>query len=89
MVEANQGKPDLTKGIPEDHLADDAMLVGQVGDEEVLLARRGRRSLRLAPPAPITAVRWAKDSSSTTRSAVLGITPASVCAPARRWLHRR
>jgi NADPH-dependent 2,4-dienoyl-CoA reductase/sulfur reductase-like enzyme/nitrite reductase/ring-hydroxylating ferredoxin subunit len=41
MAGAGQDKPDLTNGIPEDDLADGAMLVGQVGDETVLLARRG------------------------------------------------
>jgi NADPH-dependent 2,4-dienoyl-CoA reductase/sulfur reductase-like enzyme/nitrite reductase/ring-hydroxylating ferredoxin subunit len=42
MAEANHDRPDLTSGIPEGDLADGAMLVGQVGDEAVLLARRGR-----------------------------------------------
>jgi apoptosis-inducing factor 3 len=42
MAEASQDRPDLTSGIPEGDLADGAMLVGQVGDEAVLLARRGR-----------------------------------------------
>jgi apoptosis-inducing factor 3 len=41
MAEAGQDKPDLANGIPEDDLADGAMLVGQVGEEAVLLARRG------------------------------------------------
>ena len=53
MVQANQGKPDLTKGIPEDHLADDAMLVGQVGDETVLLARRGREIFAIGHLHPL------------------------------------
>jgi NADPH-dependent 2,4-dienoyl-CoA reductase/sulfur reductase-like enzyme/nitrite reductase/ring-hydroxylating ferredoxin subunit len=42
MAETSQDNPDLTKGIPEGDLADGAMLVGQVGEEQVLLARRGR-----------------------------------------------
>ena len=42
MAEASQDKPDLTNGIPEGDLADGAMLVGRVGDEAVLVARRGR-----------------------------------------------
>jgi NADPH-dependent 2,4-dienoyl-CoA reductase/sulfur reductase-like enzyme/nitrite reductase/ring-hydroxylating ferredoxin subunit len=41
MAETGQDKPDLKNGIPEDNLADGAMLVAQVGDEAVLLARRG------------------------------------------------
>ena len=35
------GGPDLTRGIPEGDLADGALLAGQVGEEAVLLARRG------------------------------------------------
>ena len=41
MTDASQDKPDLRNGIPEDDLADGMMLVGQVGDEAVLLARKG------------------------------------------------
>src|SRR5690348_13619496 len=33
--------PDLTAGIPDQALADGEMLVGRVGEEQVLLARRG------------------------------------------------
>src|SRR6476659_5748828 len=33
--------PDLTQGIALDALADGAMLAGHVGDDQVLLARRG------------------------------------------------
>ena len=43
MTEPSQvDKPDLKNGIPDGDLADGAMLVGQVGEEPVLLARRGR-----------------------------------------------
>src|SRR5690349_20779132 len=42
MAEASQDKPDLRNGVPENDLGDGAMLVGQVGDEAVLLARRDR-----------------------------------------------
>src|SRR5438034_5549695 len=42
MSEANgSDQPDLTKGIAEGDLGDGAMLVGQVGEEAVLLARKG------------------------------------------------
>ena len=42
MTEPSQSdKPDLRNGIPDGDLADGAMLVGQVGHEQVLLARRG------------------------------------------------
>src|SRR5215469_7517311 len=33
--------PDLTKGIPADQITDGSMLAGHVGEEAVLLARRG------------------------------------------------
>jgi len=43
MTEPGQSdKPDLRNGIADGDLADGAMLVGQVGDEQILLARRGR-----------------------------------------------
>ncbi len=43
MTEPSQAdKPDLKNGIPDGDLADGATLVGRVGDEPVLLARRGR-----------------------------------------------
>src|SRR5438552_9882178 len=43
MTEPSQAdKPDLKSGIPDGDLADGAMLVGQVGEEPVLLTRRGR-----------------------------------------------
>ena len=38
----NEGGPDLTLGIPVDEFADTAMRVGHVGDEAVLVARRGK-----------------------------------------------
>ncbi len=42
MSEAStDGGPDLTQGVPVDNLADGAMLAGRVGDEAVLLVRRG------------------------------------------------
>src|SRR6266852_1030074 len=42
MAEANgSDQPDLTKGIAEGDLGDGAMLVGRVGEEAVLLARKG------------------------------------------------
>jgi len=39
--EAKPTGPDLSQGIPLDQLADGKMLVGHVGDEDVLLVRRG------------------------------------------------
>jgi len=42
MTDAGQDKRDLTNGVSESELTDGATLVGQVGDDAVLLARRGR-----------------------------------------------
>jgi len=42
MTETSQSdSPDLTNGIPETDLPDGAMLVGRVGDEQILLAHHG------------------------------------------------
>ena len=41
MTDAGQDKRDLTNGVSESELTDGATLVGQVGDDAVLLARRG------------------------------------------------
>jgi hypothetical protein len=49
--------PDLARGIPAADLVDGRMLAGHVGDEAVLLARRGTEVSPLALPAPTTADR--------------------------------
>jgi NADPH-dependent 2,4-dienoyl-CoA reductase/sulfur reductase-like enzyme/nitrite reductase/ring-hydroxylating ferredoxin subunit len=43
MAEAQEkpGGPDLTQGIPVENISDGGMLTGHVGDEKVLVARRG------------------------------------------------
>jgi len=41
MSDLTEDKPDLATGVPEHDLPDGGMLVGQVGEEAVLLARRG------------------------------------------------
>ncbi len=40
-AQPNATGPDLAQGIPVDHLSDGHMLAGHVGEEAVLLARRG------------------------------------------------
>jgi nitrite reductase/ring-hydroxylating ferredoxin subunit len=42
MTDERRDQPDPTIGIPEADLADGAMLIGRVGDQTVLLARRGQ-----------------------------------------------
>jgi nitrite reductase/ring-hydroxylating ferredoxin subunit len=49
MSDAGQSSnPDLKSGIPEADLADGAMLVGHVGEDAVLLARRGNEVFAIA-----------------------------------------
>src|SRR5690349_3683037 len=40
---ADEQKPDLTKGVPFANIADGGFLLGQVGDESVLLVRQGAK----------------------------------------------
>ena len=47
-VEQAQTGPDLSQGVAIDALADGKMLVGHVGDDNVLLARRGNRFFAVA-----------------------------------------
>src|SRR3954468_18708022 len=42
-------RPDLTAGIPVSELADGGMLLGRVGEEEVLLARAGETLFAVGP----------------------------------------
>src|SRR5262249_48749737 len=41
MGDSNAARPDLAQGIPADSVAENGMLLGRVGDDEVLLARAG------------------------------------------------
>jgi apoptosis-inducing factor 3 len=41
IMESSAAKPDLTAGVPFTRIPDEGMLLGTVGDEEVLLTRRG------------------------------------------------
>ena len=88
MPDVSQDKPDLTNGIPEGDLADGAMLVGQVGDEAVLLARRGQEIFAIG--ATCTHYGGPLGEGLIVEDAVRchGITPASAYAPARRWPRR-
>src|SRR5436309_6943038 len=46
---ADAPKPDLAAGTPADSLADGQMLVGRVGEDDVLLARAGDRFFAVSP----------------------------------------
>jgi hypothetical protein len=52
--------PDLTLGIAMDMLADGKMLAGHVGDDAVLLARRGDEFFAIGANARTTAARSPK-----------------------------
>jgi hypothetical protein len=82
---AEQSKPagpELTQGIPVENLPDGHMLTGHVGDDAVLLARRGNESFA-GRSVPITEDRLPKGSWSTTPCDVLGTMTASACARGR------
>ena len=80
--------PDLEAGIPDQTLSDGAMLIGHVGEDAVLLARRGAELLRSVPPALIMVGRSAKGCWSKTRCDARGTMPASACVP-EKHLRRR
>ena len=84
MADADTPRPDFTKGFPLNNLADGKIVPGRVGDDDAMLVAARRRVLRrrralhaLPRPARTTA------SSSATRCAVRGITPASAFGRAR------
>ena len=81
--QSRPGGPDLTQGVA---LADfvDGKLAGHVGDQEVLLVRAATRYSPSPPIARIITARSPTGSWSTTPFAVPGITPVSICAPAKR-----
>ena len=62
MSDAGQSSnPDLKSGIPEADLADGAILVGHVGEDAVLLARRGNEVFAIgATCTHYGGPRWAK-----------------------------
>ena len=81
----DENKPqgsDLTQGVALTDFVD-GKLLGHVGDDEVLLVRRGDEFFAVGAHCahyhgPLPKVSW-----SATPCAVPGITPASICAPAR------
>ena len=92
MAEEQAGPtgPDLTQGISLADLPDGGKLLGHVGEEQVLLARRGADVFAVgAALHPLSRARSPTGWWSTRRSAVPGITPASIFAPARRCVRRR
>ena len=52
--------PDLRKGVPDDRIPDNGMLLGHFGDDAVLVARGGPAFSLWALRAPITAGRSTK-----------------------------
>ena len=84
MTDASQDKPDLRNGIPEGDLADGMMLVGHVGDEAVLLARKGAEVFAIGATCTHYGGPLGDGLMVADTVRCPGITPASACAPARR-----
>ena len=79
-MSADQTEPsgsDLTKGIEVELLADGAMLLGHVGQDQVILAGLATRYLRSMQPARTTAAPSRKACWSATRYAVPGMRHAT------------
>src|SRR3954466_7718642 len=49
MAEDKKPAPDLTKGVPLSSIADGGFLLGQVGDDAVLLVRQGAEVFAIGP----------------------------------------
>ena len=73
--------PDLTLGVAIDSIPDGKMLLGHVGEDAVVLARRGSAFFAIGATR--------KGSSSATRSDVRGTTPVSTCGRGKRCVRRR
>ena len=83
-----EARPDLSKGIAIAALSDHGILLGRVGDEDAVLARSGGEFFAVGATALTITDLSPMDWLSRTRSGVRGITPASVCAVARRCARR-
>ena len=82
--------PDLSQGVPFGDLADGSMLAGHVGDEAVLLARRGDEVFAVGAVCTHYGAPARRGAPRRRYAfAALGIMPASACAPARRCARRR
>ena len=79
----NSSGPDLSRGIPFGDLPDQGTLIGHVGDQEVLLVRRVRKSSPSLHIARIITGPSPRAWSSVALSAVRGITPVLTCVRVR------
>ena len=86
--QAKPSGPDLAQGIALTDLADGGMLVGHVGDEQVLLVRRGTEVFAVAAHCSHYHGPLAEGLWSATPCAAPGTTPASICGPARPCTRR-
>ena len=75
--------PDLTQGIPLSELPDGGKLVGRVGEEHVLLVRKGTKVFAIGAHCTHYNGPLVDDSSSTARFTAPGTTPVSTCGPAK------
>ncbi|ARP65594.1 hypothetical protein A9K65_021230 [Mesorhizobium sp. WSM1497] len=77
-------RPDFGKGIPLSQLADGAMLSGYVGNEPVLLARRGEEIFAVGSVCTHYGAPLADGSSWRIMCVALGITPVSAAQGGKR-----
>ena len=76
--------PDLTQGVAPARFPENGMLLGHVGEDEVLLVKRARTSSPSTPIAPIIMARLPTGWWWATPFAAPGIMPVSIFAAARR-----
>jgi len=88
MAPSQSDKLDLRNGIPDGDLADGAMLVGRVGDEEVLLARRGAEVFAIGAACTHYGGPLGEGLMVADTVRCPCITPASACALEKRWRRR-
>jgi Rieske [2Fe-2S] domain len=77
--------PDLKRGIAASELPDGGKLVGHVGQDAVMLARRGADIFAIGAQCTHYNGPLAEGSWSMTRCDAPGITPALIFARARRF----
>ena len=80
--------PDLSKGVPFAEVPPEGMLLGHVANEEVLLVRSGGEIFAVSPHCTHYQGPLAEGVLPAPYYDALGITPASICAPARLLAHQ-
>ena len=76
--------PDLTRGIALDEIADGSMVGGHVGDDAVLLARRGQEIFAIGATCSHYGGPLAEGLIVGETVRCPGTTPVSVCVPEKQ-----